>query len=113
MSTRVVLVQVHQPARSDSGVAPTVSWRAASNLEPWRQLAAEISWDDGSCVTNFQLDGNLADKVEWPFTHVPTQRGGRLRVRVQGVDGWSPWSDPQDVHVGDSNTLTQETEATR
>ena len=71
---------------------PRLSWKTSSDLAGWRQLAAEIAWDDGARVTNYGLDGDASVLVEWPFAPLAPHQRGLVRVRVQGVDGWSEWS---------------------
>ncbi|MGC3994028.1 MAG: family 78 glycoside hydrolase catalytic domain [Propionicimonas sp.] len=77
--------------------APRLSWVTSSDVPGWRQLAAEIAWDDATRVTNYQVDGDASVFVEWPFAPLAARQRGRLQVRVQGVDGWSEWSAPQEV----------------
>jgi alpha-L-rhamnosidase len=60
-------------------------------------LAAELAWDDGTATTNFQVEGDASVLVEWPFAALTSRQRGRLRVRVQGVDGWTDWSEPHPV----------------
>ena len=76
---------------------PRVSWITRSDVPGWRQLAAELSWDDGSTTTGFQVDGDSSVLVEWPFAALAARQQGALQVRVQGVDGWSEWSQEQPV----------------
>lgn len=77
--------------------SPRLSWVTTSDVPGWRQLAAEIAWDDGARVTNYQVDGHASVLVEWPFAPLAPRQRGAVRVRVQGVDGWSEWSEPQPV----------------
>lgn len=77
--------------------APRLSWVTTSDVPGWRQLAAEVSWDDGTATTNFQVDGDASVLVEWPFAPLSPRQRGSVRVRVQGLDGWSAWSAPQPV----------------
>jgi len=76
---------------------PRVSWVTRSDVPGWRQLAAELSWNDGRATTGFQIDGDASVLVEWPFPALAPRQRGTLRVRVQGVDGWSLWSDEEPV----------------
>lgn len=78
---------------------PRLSWVTRSDLPGWRQLAAELSWDDGSTTTDYQLDGDASVLVEWPFAPLRPRQRGTIRVRVQGVDGWSPWSAGREVRA--------------
>lgn len=73
------------------------SWVTLSDVPGWRQLAAELSWDDGARTTAFQVDGGATVFVGWPFAPLVPRQRGTMRVRVQGVDGWSGWSAPQPV----------------
>lgn len=76
---------------------PRVSWVTTSDVAGWRQLAAELAWNDGVTTTNFQLDGDASVLVAWPFTALTARQSGSLRVRVRGIDGWSEWSQAQPV----------------
>jgi alpha-L-rhamnosidase len=98
MPTAVDSVRLEYRGGSPTPVPkPRVSWVTRSDVPGWRQLAAELSWDDGSATTNVQVDGAASVLVEWPFPALATRQRGSLRVRVQGVDGWSEWSRPQPV----------------
>ena len=77
---------------------PRVSWVTRSDVPGWRQVAAELSWDEGTATTTeVLLDGGCSVLVDWPFPALAPRQRGTLRVRVRGVDGWSPWSDDQPV----------------
>jgi len=83
-----------------TGVArplPRVSWVTRSDVPGWRQLAADLAWDDGSRTVNVQVDGDASVLVDWPFAALQPRQQGTLRVRVLGVDGWSDWSDTRPV----------------
>ena len=76
---------------------PRVSWVTRTDVPGWRQLAAELAWDDGTRTVNFQVDGDASVLVEWPFADLAPRQQGSLRVRTQGVDGWSEWSEERPV----------------
>jgi alpha-L-rhamnosidase len=98
MPTAVVSVRLEYAARGEVGVpSPRISWVTESEVGGWRQLAAEIAWNDGGTVTNFQLDGDASVLVDWPFAPLVPRQRGSVRVRVQGVDGWSEWGAEQPV----------------
>ena len=98
MSTAVVSVRLeYQPGSAVPVPAPRVSWVTTSDVSGWRQLAAELAWDDGSAITNVQVDQDASVLVDWPFAALAPRHRGTLRVRVQGVDGWSDWSEEQPV----------------
>jgi alpha-L-rhamnosidase len=98
MSTAVASVRLeYQPGASAPVPAPRLSWITTTDMPGWRQLAAELSWDDGSTTTSHRLDGDESVLVAWPFAALVPRQRGTLRVRVQGPDGWSGWSDPQPV----------------
>ncbi len=93
MPTVVDSVRFEYRPGSDVPVpSPRLSWVTTSEVPGWRQLAAEISWDDGTQITNYQVDGDSSVLVEWPFAPLAPRQQGTVRVRVQGVDGWSMWS---------------------
>ena len=77
--------------------APRVSWVTVSDVPGWRQYAAELEWNDGSSTARSHLDGDASVLVSWPFAPLVPRQRGTLRVRVQGADGWSDWSDEQQV----------------
>ncbi|HSN43209.1 MAG TPA: alpha-L-rhamnosidase N-terminal domain-containing protein, partial [Propionibacteriaceae bacterium] len=77
--------------------APRVSWVTTSDTLAWRQLAAELAWDDGTGTTTHALTGDASSFVAWPFADLAPRQTGVLKVRVQGPDGWSAWSAPQQV----------------
>jgi alpha-L-rhamnosidase len=98
MSTAVASVRLeYQPGTGAPLATPRVSWTTTTDVPGWRQLAAELSWDDGSTITSHRLDGDGSVLVAWPFAALEPRRRGTLKVRVQGPDGWSGWSDPQPV----------------
>ncbi len=98
MSTAVESVRLEYRSDSQTPVPqPRVSWVTRSDLAGWRQLAAELSWNNGTATTGYQVDGDASVLVEWPFAAIAPRQQGALRVRVQGVDGWSEWSDEQPV----------------
>jgi alpha-L-rhamnosidase len=77
--------------------APRVSWVTVSDVPGWRQYAAELEWNDGSTTASSHLDGDASVLVSWPFAPLAPRQRGTLRVRVQGADGWTDWSDEQQV----------------
>lgn len=98
MPTAVQSVRLeHQPGSLAPVPAPRVSWITVSEIPGWRQLAAEISWDDGLQVVASRLDGDASVLVEWPFAALAPRQRGSIQVRVQGPDGWSSWSEPLPV----------------
>ncbi|MCA0294891.1 MAG: glycoside hydrolase family 78 protein [Actinobacteria bacterium] len=77
---------------------PRLSWVVTRTDVPgWRQLAAELSFDDGTATTGYQLEGDDSVLVAWPFAPLRPRRPGTVRVRVRGIDGWSDWSPAQSV----------------
>ncbi len=76
---------------------PRVSWVTRSELPGWRQLAAELSWDDGSGPQVHRLDGDASVLVAWPFAALTARQRGVLSVRTEGPDGWTEWSAPREV----------------
>ena len=98
MSTAVASVRLEYQTSTWVPVPePRVSWVTESDVAGWRQLAAELAWNDGVTTVNVQLDGPEQVLVAWPFAALPPHQAGTLRVRVQGVDGWTDWSEPQPV----------------
>ncbi len=83
----------------DDGAVPTprprLSWISRSEQPAWRQLRAELSLslEDGP-EELLQVDGDRSVFVEWPFEDLLPRTAGELRVRTEGPDGWSDWSEP-------------------
>jgi alpha-L-rhamnosidase len=101
MSTAVESVRLEYQAGTYVPVAsPRVSWVTVSDVSGWRQYAAELEWNDAAGTTNVPIDGDGSVLVAWPFTPLAAHQRGTLRVRVQGPDGWSEWSDEQSVASG-------------
>ena len=76
---------------------PRISWVTDSDVPGWRQLAAEVRWDDGSGVAVHRVDTDDSVLVAWPFPALAPRHRGRLAVRVHGVDGWTDWTDDREV----------------
>ena len=76
---------------------PRLSWVTRSDQPGWRQLAAELAWDDGTKTVNLQLDGDRSVLVDWPFAELLPRQRGTLKIRVWGPDGWSGWSADRTV----------------
>jgi alpha-L-rhamnosidase len=76
---------------------PRISWVTASDVPGWRQLAAELRWDDGAAAVVHRVAGDASVLVAWPFPALMPRQRGSLSVRVEGVDGWTPWSRPREV----------------
>ena len=101
MSTRVDSVRLEsQPGSFVAVPSPRVSWVTRTEVAGWRQLSAELSWDEGTGPVTVEVDGDASVLVEWPFRPLAPRRRGSLRVRVQGTDGWSPWSADLPVVAG-------------
>lgn len=77
--------------------SPRISWVTRSELPGWQQLGAEVSWDDGSRTEVHRVVGDSSVLVDWPFAPLEPRQRGSLRVRVEGVDGWTQWSEPREV----------------
>ena len=77
--------------------SPRISWLTVSDVSGWRQTAAELSWNDGATSTNVTIDGDASVLVDWPFPALAPHQRGTLKVRVQGPDDWSEWSDASPV----------------
>jgi len=98
MPTVVLPVRLeYQPGSAAPVPAPRLSWVTSSDVPGWHQRAAEISWDDGSTTVTHRRDGDASVLVAWPFADLAPRQRGTLRVRVEGPDGWSEWSEPQPV----------------
>ncbi len=92
-----VRAEYGQTAGQVAVAAPRLSWVTASDVPGWRQLAAEIAWDSQGVVQTSAVAGDDSVLVAWPFAALEARQRGSLRVRVQGPDGWSAWSDEQPV----------------
>ncbi len=92
-----VRVEYRQDSPSVAVQAPRVSWVTRTEVPGWRQLAAELAWNDGVRTVNFQVDGDASVLVAWPFADLAPRQRGSLRVRTQGVDGWTGWSEELPV----------------
>lgn len=95
-----VVDSVRLEYRSGAPVAvprPRISWVVSSEVSGWRQLGAEISWDSGGGATVAATADDASVLVEWPFASLEPRQRGVVRVRVQGPDGWSEWSEPHPV----------------
>jgi len=98
MTTTVGSVRLeYQTGPSVPVPAPRVSWVTSTDTPAWRQLAAELTWDDGSSTATHELTGDASSFVAWPFDDLTPRQRGTLAVRVLGPDGWSAWSAPQPV----------------
>ncbi len=98
MPTAVQSVRLeYQPGPEVPTPAPRVSWVSVSDIREWRQSAAELAWNDGAGTTTATVDGDASVLVAWPFAELAPRGRGTLKVRVQGPDGWSGWSEEQPV----------------
>lgn len=100
MSTAVDSPRLEHHSGMVTVPTPRVSWVTRSDVPGWRQLAAELAWNDGHSTVSFQVDGDSSVLVDWPFAELPPRQRGTLRVRVLGVDGWSEWSAERPVVAG-------------
>ena len=102
MTTTVTSVRAEY--RSDSPVVavprPRISWAVTTDTPDWTQRAAELEWAFGSQTLVAVVGGDESLFAAWPFEPLTPRQAGRLRVRVEGPDGWSAWSDPVDIVAG-------------
>jgi Alpha-L-rhamnosidase N-terminal domain./Bacterial alpha-L-rhamnosidase. len=101
----LVVADLRAEYRSDSSAVavprPRVSWKSVTDVDDWRQAAAELRWDADGETSVVQLEGRDAHLVDWPFEDLGPRKSGQLRVRVTGTDGAvSDWSDPLDIVAG-------------
>lgn len=74
---------------------PRVSWISRSDQPAWRQLRAELALTlAGAHEQVAPIEGDRSVFVDWPFADLHPRGRGELRVRTEGPDGWSGWSDP-------------------
>ena len=89
-----------RPASHQSPVQrPRVSWVTRTDVPGWRQHSAELELSDADAAATHLIEGDASVLVDWPFAPLVARQRGRLRVRVQGPDGWSAWSEPRDVQA--------------
>lgn len=94
MPTTVRITHMTREYSADEHVASAfaLGWDSASDVLGWRQLAVEIAWNDGVQTTFVQIDGPDQSLAEWPSPSLHDDPEIRVKLRVLGVDGWSPWS---------------------
>jgi alpha-L-rhamnosidase len=81
--------------------SPRLSWTAITDQSDWLQKAAEIEWTPAAGqVQSHNLTGDESVYVPWPFEPLLAHQVGSLRVRVEGPDGWSAWSEPTKIKAG-------------
>lgn len=73
---------------------PELSWQIATDLADWMQRGAELELDGDGAVQTAVIPGDASVRVPWPFPPLAPRRRVALRVRVEGPDGWSAWSEP-------------------
>lgn len=80
--------------------APRLSWRTGTDAPNWRQHAAEVEWVGPGGTQTAHLPSDESVLVTWPFGDLTARASGTVRVRVEGPDGWSEWSDPLTITAG-------------
>lgn len=95
MVTRVARCEIECGEESKVAVpSPRLSWSSTSDVSGWKQLSAEVEWTSGEHTSVHRFVGTDQRFLPWPFQDLRPRQEGVLRVRVKGVDGWSPWSEP-------------------
>ena len=68
MPTAVESVRLeYQPGPEAPVPSPRVSWVTVSDVQGWRQSAAELAWGDGATTATATVDGDASVLVAWPF----------------------------------------------
>ncbi|WP_026403359.1 alpha-L-rhamnosidase [Actinomadura rifamycini] len=75
---------------------PRVSWIVEAGGDGWTQSAYEIE----ARGERVRVDSGESVLVAWPFAPLASRERVAVRVRVQGPDGWSPWSGGAHVEAG-------------
>ncbi|MCC2592575.1 glycoside hydrolase family 78 protein [Tessaracoccus sp. OS52] len=74
--------------------APRLSWVVRTNHADWRQRSAEVKLTSGGEEATAGIAGDESVFIGWPFEALSPRQRGEVRVRVEGPQGWSDWSDP-------------------
>ncbi|MEV4580475.1 family 78 glycoside hydrolase catalytic domain [Nonomuraea jabiensis] len=79
------------------GVArPRLSWIIETDSPGWRQTAYEVE----ARGERVRVESAESVLVPWPFAPLASRERVAVRVRLQGPDGWSPWSQESFVEAG-------------
>jgi alpha-L-rhamnosidase len=86
----------HGPVLGIGTPAPRVSWQVPEADADFTQTAYEIEVDGRS----FPVSSAEQILVPWPADPLTSRQRATVRVRVQGGDDWSEWSEPAVVEAG-------------
>jgi alpha-L-rhamnosidase len=76
---------------------PRLGWIIQTDQPDWRQTRAELSWVSLGQEQRARVESDQSVQVAWPFTSLTPRQSGEVRVRVEGLDGWTEWSQPLAV----------------
>ncbi len=90
----------HGPRSLGVGSAmPRLSWWLPSGVENQRCYEVEICVDGRTCSTG-PIESDQSTLVRWPLGPLGSRSRCNWRVRVEGDEGWSEWSEPDVFEVG-------------
>ncbi|MBB2910268.1 alpha-L-rhamnosidase [Streptosporangium becharense] len=75
---------------------PRLSWITRTARGGWTQSAYEVE----ARGERVRIDSAESVLVAWPFAPLASRERVAVRVRVQGPDGWSPWSEEACAEAG-------------
>lgn len=79
---------------------PRLSWISRSDQPNWEQIRAEVELVlSGETGRSAVVEGRDSVLVDWPFQDLGVRVDGEVRVRTEGPDGWSDWSQPTSFHT--------------
>ena len=79
--------------------APRLSWWLPSGVENQRSYEVETSVD-GQTNSTGQVESDQSVLVPWPLGPLGSRSRCSWRVRVEGDNGWTAWSEPDVFEVG-------------
>lgn len=75
---------------------PRLSWVIETVQSGWRQTAYEIEARGERAL----VESAESVLVDWPFAPLTSRERVAVRVRAQGPDGWTAWSEAAHVEAG-------------
>lgn len=93
-------VEHHREPLGIGEARPRLSWTVHDAPDGWAQDAAQVEVRRGDAVEVHESAAADQVLVPWPSAPLRSREIARVRVRVHGAGGWSPWSEAVHLEAG-------------